>query len=642
MKRKILFTLFVNMLFVNTLFANVITLNSGEIKSGHVAQGVIAYYKITATDGDTVATIVDGLADDADLYIKIGNQPTTSSYDCRSIRTDTRAEECSVTLVANSDVFIGIHGYKATDYTVKATIQGGNANNIPTLTSGTALPGSVNKGETKYYKIPANQGQSVASLINGLNDDADLYVKIGSKPTDENFDCKSTNGGINNDGCSVTLTQNADVYIAVYGYKATSYSVKATVGGNGNNIPILTSGTAITSSITQGITKYYKITAVQGQTISSVLDQLTADADLYVRIGAKPTGELFDCKSSNGGTNNDGCSVTLTQNADVYVAIYGYEAANYRIKATVAGNNVPTLTSGETVAGVVFQDEIKYYKINALFGQTIKGVINELSADADIYIRRGSKPTTSTYDCRSTNGGTTADSCSIVVLDDMEVYIGVFGFRDAEYNLKVTATSEPVPANPTVLEDAEGGTLNPKWVHARGTHPAYIYPTPHIAGAPAGTGVMVHHANGQGDANDRYELPVDNATQKVLSIDIGGLPTHKFSDYPERLRGYIPHYGVGVVVETKLGERIMEWNSWYTHQGYDPVINDNGQNVFLQYPSPVEMVRGWYASKNLWVHFEVNLETELKRLEPNNRIYKVVQFWTTGGYLDNITLSSAP
>jgi hypothetical protein len=103
----------------------------------------------------------------------------------------------------------------------------------------------------------------------------------------------------------------------------------------------------------------------------------------------------------------------------------------------------------------------------------------------------------------------------------------------------------------------------------------------------------------------------------------------------------MPHYSVGVIVETKLGQRSMEWNSWYTHQGYQPRKDDNGHNIFLKYPSPVEMVRGWYAPINRWTHLEVNLETELQRLEPNNRIYKIIQFFTTGGFLDNITLSSA-
>jgi hypothetical protein len=227
----------------------------------------------------------------------------------------------------------------------------------------------------------------------------------------------------------------------------------------------------------------------------------------------------------------------------------------------------------------------------------------------------------------------------------MEVYIGVVGFRAASYNLVVTATKELIPANPqipTVLEDAEGGTLNPNWVTVRGDKPGYIWPTPDIPGAPSGTGVMVHHANGQGDSLYRYELPVNNTSQRILSMDCGGLPNHVFSGWGSSYKGYIPHHSVGVVVETKLGQRIMTWDSWYTHQGAGPKKNDNGHNVFLNYPAPVEMVRGWYAPIDTWKHFEVNLDTELARLEPNNRIYKIVQFHTTGGYLDNITLSAAP
>jgi hypothetical protein len=199
-----------------------------------------------------------------------------------------------------------------------------------------------------------------------------------------------------------------------------------------------------------------------------------------------------------------------------------------------------------------------------------------------------------------------------------------------------------IPANPqipTVLEDAEGGTLNPNWVTARGNRPGYIWPTPNIAGAPSGTGVMVHHANGDGASLYRYELPVNNTSQMILSMDCGGLPNHKFDEYP---RGYIPHNGVGVVVETKLGQRIMNWDSWYTHQGSEPKLYDNGHNVFLNYPAPVEMVRGWYAPTTQWDHFEVNLNTELRRLEPDNEVIRIVQFFTTGGYLDNITLSAAP
>jgi hypothetical protein len=511
---------------------------------------------------------------------------------------------------------------------------------VTTITSSNTVSGSVAQGEINYYKISASAGDTVTTLLNGLSDDADLHMRIGAQPTGGVYDCKSTNGGTNPDSCSVTLSSDADVYIRIYGYRTATYQVTATIEhSQGENI------LNVSDNVAKGETKFYTVNALAGQSVNSILEGLSDDADLYMRIGAQPTGSTYDCKSTNGGVNNDSCSVTLTQNATVHIAVYGYRATPYTLLAQLSGENIPTLTSGQTLSDSVERNAIKYYKINALFGDNVTATISNLTADADIFIKKGNKPTTSSYDCKSTNGGTTSDSCTINVLDDMEVYIGVSGFRAAEYSLMVTSASIQIPANPeipTILEDAEGGTLNPNWITARGDKPGYIFPTPDIPGAPDGEGVMVHHADGSGNSAYRYELPIENTSQRILSMDMGGLPDHLFEGWSESYRGYIPHNGVGVVVETKLGMRIMTWDSWYTHQGYEPRKHDNGHNVFLNYPSPVEMVRGWYAPIDTWTHFEVNLDTELARLEPENRIYKIVQFFTTGGYLDNITLSAAP
>jgi peptidoglycan/xylan/chitin deacetylase (PgdA/CDA1 family) len=336
MKKIILFVL-----LTNILFANVITLTSGEVKSGNIAQDAMLYYKISATDGKTVKTILNGLADDGDLYIKIGSKPTTTSYDCRSVRSDTLDEDCSVTLVSNADVFIGVYGYKATAYQIKATIEN-NSSNIYTLTSGTAQSGSVSKGETKYYKISANKNQSVTSLLNQLTSDADIYVKVGERATSSNYDCKSTNGDSNDDSCTVTLAHNSDLFIAIYGYKASQYNITATINHDENNsVTTLTSGVASSGSIAQGRIKYYKIAAVDGQTFSALLNGLSADSDLYVKIGDKPTTNSFDCSSENGGTTNDSCSFTIHENSDIYLGVYGFRASNYNITATLKSNEVP-------------------------------------------------------------------------------------------------------------------------------------------------------------------------------------------------------------------------------------------------------------------------------------------------------------
>ena len=620
---------------IHILFANAISLTSGDTQAGSVALAAMNYYKISAQNGDSVEIIMDQLSADADMYVKLGSEPTRASHDCTSLNGSQNSERCQLDISANTDVFIGVYGYRAADYDLTATRTVADAPEV--LAFNTPVNATVLKDEFKYYKIAANSGQVVSSSISNLNADADIYVKVGSKPGRNSFDCKSTNGSVSVDSCAVTMNADADVYIGVFGYRATDYTVKVTAEA-GNSVVALSSGVALSKHIQQGKDTFYKISGVAGQTVSVVLDHLTDDADLSIREGSKPTDATFDCKSSKGGVTSDSCSLTFSQSGELFIRVYGYRTTDYQIKATVSGDNTQTLISGVSVSGSVAQNQMDYYKIPALFGQDVEGLIDLLSDDADIYIKKGSKPTRNSYDCRSTNGQVSNDSCTVTVLDDQDVFIGVLGYRASDYRLMVTATSEPIPANPTILEDAEGGTLNPNWIHNLGDIAPYIVPTPNIPGAPANsTGTMVQMADGNADTQNLYTLPVNNTTQKILSMDCGGLPDVTL---PGRRKGYIPHYAVGVRVETKFGTRFMKWYSYLNHIGASAAIHDNGVNVFLDYPSPVETTSGYYMPITQWTHFEVNIEEQLQLLEPENRLYKVVDFFTTGGFLDNITLSS--
>jgi hypothetical protein len=514
--------------------------------------------------------------------------------------------------------------------------------NDTSVISGQTISDTIDRGDNNYYLISASSGDTITSQLSGLNDDANLYVRVGSRPTSSSNDCHSTNSGTQDDSCAVTLDHDATVYVRVHGRRATDYQITVNNDSNNNNNEVLN----LSDSVEQGEMKHYTLSLTAGQTLNSLISELTEDADLYVKIGEQATTSSYDCHSTNSDTQSDGCSVTVNEDSTVDIGVHGYHSANYRVSASVSGdaNVIPTLTSGETVSGSVARNDIKYYKINALPTDKVTATITGLTDSAHLYLKKGEEPTKTSYHCRSVEMNGTPNSCSLSISNATEVYIGISGFRASDYILTVTAEKELIPENPaipTVLEDAEDGTLNPNWITYKGDKPSYIYPTPNIEGAPSGTGVLVQHASGaSGSTPYIYLLPLNNTSQRVLSMDMGGLPTHKFDNYSESYRGYIPHYGVGVIVETKFGERTMTWDSWYTHQGYSARKHDNGHNVFLNYPSPVEMVRGWYAPTNLWVHFEVNLDDALHVLEPDNEIYRIVMFKTTGGYLDNITLSA--
>ena len=142
-----------------------------------------------------------------------------------------------------------------------------------------------------------------------------------------------------------------------------------------------------------------------------------------------------------------------------------------------------------------------------------------------------------------------------------------------------------------------------------------------------------------------YWLMVEPKKYKYLDIDIGGVGSaggHVLGIHKNSPAGHMPHYFVGVKVDTKFGERNMIWDSWYNHEGLPATLNNYGDgNVELVFPSPTELVRGYgFTPVNNWAHFHVDLESSLKSLEPGNSIKSITYFIASGGFLDNITVSN--
>ena len=59
------------------------------------------------------------------------------------------------------------------------------------------------------------------------------------------------------------------------------------------------------------------------------------------------------------------------------------------------------------------------------------------TGDVDLYVRKGSVPTTSSYSCKS-DGSTATESCSTSVTANGDVYVLLNGYTASTYNLKVT------------------------------------------------------------------------------------------------------------------------------------------------------------------------------------------------------------
>jgi serine protease len=78
-----------------------------------VARSTFKYYTVTVPAGRTNLTVnISGGTGDADLYVRRGAQPTTSTYDCRPYKSGS-TESCSFTNPVAATYYIGVRAYTA-------------------------------------------------------------------------------------------------------------------------------------------------------------------------------------------------------------------------------------------------------------------------------------------------------------------------------------------------------------------------------------------------------------------------------------------------------------------------------------------------------------------------------------------------
>ncbi|TQP84058.1 hemagglutinin/proteinase HapA [Vibrio cholerae] len=68
------------------------------------------FYTFTVTNSGSVVVSISGGTGDADLYVKAGSKPTTSSWDCRPYRSGN-AEQCSISAVVGMTYHVMLRGY---------------------------------------------------------------------------------------------------------------------------------------------------------------------------------------------------------------------------------------------------------------------------------------------------------------------------------------------------------------------------------------------------------------------------------------------------------------------------------------------------------------------------------------------------
>ncbi|MEI5639669.1 MULTISPECIES: S8 family peptidase [unclassified Pseudoalteromonas] len=134
----------------------------------------------------------------------------------------------------------------------------------------------------------------------------------------------------------------------------------------------------------------------------------TGDADLYVKQGSQPTASSYDCRPYKGG-NSETCSFDAPQAGTYHVMINGYQAySGVSLVATTTESSTGTpQAGGGTVEDIsASRGQWKHYTIEVPEGMsdfTVKTFGG--TGDGDLFVKFGSQPTSSSYDCRPYESG---------------------------------------------------------------------------------------------------------------------------------------------------------------------------------------------------------------------------------------------
>ncbi|MEO5596498.1 MAG: PPC domain-containing protein, partial [Lysobacteraceae bacterium] len=185
----------------------------------------------------------------------------------------------------------------------------------------------------------------------------------------------------------------------------------------------LTNGVAKTgiSGATGAYVKYTMVVPAGATGLKFVMSGGTGDADMYVKFGSQPTDSVYDCRPYANG-NAETCTIATAQAGTYYINLKGYAAftgvsltGSYTAGSTGCTPSGTVLCSGTLVnlPTVATGGVSSTYSIVVPAGKTSL-VVNIASGtgDADLYVKAGSAPTSTSYTCRPYTSSST-ETCTI-------------------------------------------------------------------------------------------------------------------------------------------------------------------------------------------------------------------------------------
>ena len=323
-------------------------------QTGTVAAGAWSHLGAFAVEAGSLATVTMTGTGDADLYVRFGAQPDTSTYTCRPY-SGTSDETCQLTVpVGETQLFVSVNGYAATsDFSVTIST-GGRVPTTYAFNAAAASLVSVTMDLRYISESSASTGYTGSTIASYTMSDRYQYLleldaagKIiggewvgASRTSHPDFLWLPT--GV----ATSSVAQGKISYATVKSLVLESVTEQAPVDGGAGDAQSAQVSGAVAA---QQWRVYGPFTVTAGANLTAVMTG-TGDADLYVKLGMRPTATSYDCRPY-GGNSNETC--TVAGGGPVYVAVNGYAASStYALALTWTGAPADAAALAGTDTGV--------------------------------------------------------------------------------------------------------------------------------------------------------------------------------------------------------------------------------------------------------------------------------------------------
>ncbi|WP_062568085.1 M20/M25/M40 family metallo-hydrolase [Pseudoalteromonas arabiensis] len=173
-------------------------------------------------------------------------------------------------------------------------------------------------------EVPA-MSSNLEFTTQGGTGDADLYVKFASKPTLQDFDCKSTTSS-SNESCAISSIQAGTYHVMVEAWnEIAGVALTGSYSQGSGSTPIDRTETNV--NVPSGTWQRFTQAIPSGMSnLTVTMSGGSGDADLYVNYGSPSTSSNYQCRPYKNG-NEETCQISNPQAGTWYIDLQGYSSA---------------------------------------------------------------------------------------------------------------------------------------------------------------------------------------------------------------------------------------------------------------------------------------------------------------------------